>query len=94
MFNKAKQMGDQMKQMQQVNKLQKQLAEIKAEGVHGDIKVVLKGAIAMSQIESIEIGGEELTDLNKAIKKANKEMNKKMRKLAKSGELNMAGMGM
>lgn len=74
--------------------LKKQLDTIEAEAIEGSVKVKLRGDVAMYKIESIEVNGVLLKDLNKAIKKANKELNKKLRKKFKSGDIDMGDMGL
>lgn len=83
-----------MKAQKQFNELKKQLESITAVAEDGDVKVYLKGSIAMYTIDKIEINGEEVKNLNKAVKKANKDLNKILRKKFKNGEVDMAGMGM
>lgn len=93
MFNKIKEAGKVMEAQKKYSELKKQLESIEAEAYEGNIKVKLKGDIAMYKIDSIEIDGVEVKELSKAVKKASKDLNKKLRKRFKSGELDMGDMG-
>lgn len=93
MFNKIKEAGKIMEAQKKYAELKKQLESIEAEAYEGNIKVKLKGDIAMFKIDSIEVDGVELKDLSKAVKKANKDLTKKLRKRVKSGEIDMGDVG-
>lgn len=94
MFNKVKQAGQMLEAQKKFNELKKQLETVTAEAQEGEAKVGLKGAIAMYELDTIEINGVDVTSqVKKAIKKANKDMNKKLRKKFKSGEIDMSAMG-
>lgn len=94
MFNKIKQAGKVLEAQKKFSSLKKQLDTIESEATEGNIKVKLKGDISMYRIESIEVDGVLLKDLNKAVKKANKDLNKKLRKKFKSGDIDMGDMGL
>lgn len=94
MFNKIKQAGKAMEAQKKFGELKKQLETIEAEAIEGNVKVKLKGDIAMYRIESIEVNGVEIKDLHKAVKKANKDLSKKLRKKFKSGDIDMGDMGL
>ena len=94
MFNKIKEAGKVMEAQKKFSELKKQLDTIEADAVEGNVKVKLKGDVAMYRIESIEVNGVEIKDLNKAVKKANKELTKKLRKKFKSGDIDMGDMGL
>lgn len=94
MFGKIKQGAEMLKAQKKVNDLKKKLDAIKVEIEEGNVKVVLKGSIAMYEVDYIEIDGEKVELFSRAMKRANKEMAKELQKRVKNGQISMSELGM
>ncbi|PIR43698.1 hypothetical protein COV24_01420 [candidate division WWE3 bacterium CG10_big_fil_rev_8_21_14_0_10_32_10] len=93
MLGKVKQVGEALKAQKKLNDLKKKLETVTVDVEEGNVKLKLKGSIAMYEVASIEVNGEEVKMFSKALKKANKQMMKEIQKKAKTGELgDMGGM--